>query len=219
VPELGAQEVSDGGHVLGGGVAFGACLGGLDLGVHRFDEAVAQAAAEVLDDAAQMITQRGAEAFERSQATSPRPADPSPQPLFCEQRIRAGVIDRAQRLLQTPAARRLQSAALQPVHYRDLCGIPVRRTLEQGPTAAFEVGFVAGFGAPHLIQRLTGQRHDMERIEADAGLRTGARRTALEALGHIHTDVRDRRRIAAMGLQVGAEGRERLGIATGRGKQ
>lgn len=80
---------------------------------------------------------------------------------------RARLIDRPQRFFESPGARRLQAAALQPVHRVDLIAIPVRRLLEQGPAAALQLRLVLRFSAPGLIQGLTGQRHDVEGIEGD----------------------------------------------------
>ena len=74
----GAQQIADGDEGLVGGIAFGPGLGGLDLGIHRFDEPVAQAAAEVFEDAVPMRTHGGREALERRQPATACPTRPRP---------------------------------------------------------------------------------------------------------------------------------------------
>ena len=206
--ELGAQQVGDGDQVVVGGITFRPCLGGLDLCVHRLDEAVAQAAAEVLDDASPVLVQGGTQTLERRQPAAARPADPPvqlvPGPLM---RTRCRV-EAAQRLLQAPRTGRLQAAALQPVHGADLRVAPAPGILEQRPAAALQVRLELHFGPSHFVQRPAGQRHHMERVEGRARVRAVFGRTGLERLGHVHAHVGDRFGIAAMRLQVGRKGLE-----------
>ena len=68
--ELGAQQVGDRDQVLVGGIALRPRLGGLDLGIHRLDVAVAQPAAEVLDDPGLVLAQGRAKTLERRQAAA-----------------------------------------------------------------------------------------------------------------------------------------------------
>lgn len=68
MPESGAQQVSNDDQVVVGGVAFGTRLDGLGLRVHGLHSGVAQAAAELLEDAGLELAHGGAQAFEGEQA-------------------------------------------------------------------------------------------------------------------------------------------------------
>lgn len=133
--EVGADQVADGDEVVIGAVALGPCLGGLNATVDGLGKAIAQAGAEVFEDAVAMLLQRGRQSFEGRQAAAPCPAQPGVQPYRGVRDACASAASKhlAQSLLKPPSACRLQVCPLQPVHLRDLRARPVRRVLERPP--------------------------------------------------------------------------------------
>ena len=217
--ELGAQQVGDGDQVAGGCVALGACLGRLDLRVHGLDETVAQTAAEVLQDSGPVLAHGGAQTLERGQATAARPTDPAIQQGAGVLRRRSCRVQVPQRFLQPPGACGLQVAALQPVHGAHLLIVPASGVLLQRPAGALQVRLGLDLGPTHLVQRLAGQGHHVERVKGQARLRKVRGRPGHERLGHVQTHVADRSGIATMRLQIICERLERRRVAAGRGEQ
>ena len=119
-------------------------------------------------DAREVVADGGAELLEGRQPTPSCPRDPLSEQRFGGGAIRCRLVDAAQRLLEAPGAGGLQGAALQPVHGVNLRCIPPARGLERAPAAVLELRLVLDLGPPHLIQRLVGQRHDVEGVEAEA---------------------------------------------------
>ncbi len=162
----GVQLITDGDKGPVGSIPFGPGLGSLELGVHRFDEPVAQAAAEVFEDAVPMRTHVGREALERRQPATACPTDPAIQQMAGLLRTVPGLVHAAQGFLQTRGPGGLQPAALQPVHHVQLRTAPVAGILEQGPAAAAQVRLGLDLGPSHLILRPAGQGQQVERIKA-----------------------------------------------------
>lgn len=219
MPELGAQQVADGDQVGVGAIALGAGLGGLDLGVEGLDLAVGQAGVEMPQDAREVVAEGGAELLEGRQPTPSCPRDPLSEQRFGGGAIRCRLVDAAQRLLEAPGAGGLQRAALQPMHGVNLRCVPPARGLERAPAAVLELRVGLDLGPPHLIQRLVGQRHDVEGVEADGGLRCGRLRPGLIGAGQVHAPVRDLAGLAPVRPEVVCEPREGGLVAARCGKQ
>lgn len=218
--ELGAEQVADGDQVGVGAVALGAGFGGLDLGVEGFDLPVGQAGVEMLQDACEVVADRGAELLEGRQSAAPRPADPALEQGLGRGAVGDGFVDAPQPFLEAPGAGGLQAAALQPVHGVDLARVPSAwRLLERAPAAVLELRVVLDLGASHLVQRLVGQCHDVEGVEADGGIRLRRLRAGLVGTGQVHAPVRDLAGPAPVRLQVVGEAREGGLVAARCGKQ
>lgn len=217
--EVGADQVADGDQVAVGAVAAGTRFGGLDTTVDAFGKAVAEPGAEVFEGAIAVLLDRGREALEGCQSTAPRPADPGAQQGFGLRKLAAAGKHLPQRLFESPRTRRLQVRALQPVHLVELRARPVRRVLKRAPADVFQVAHLLDLGAPHLIQRRVGQRHHVERVEADRRVRAVLARARLVGGSQVQADVGDRLGVAAVRRQVVGKGFERRRVAPLRGKQ
>ena len=125
----------------------------------------------MFEDAGAVFLDRGGEPLERRQPAAPGPTDPAVQQRRGLRDVAAVREHLAQRLLEPPGPRGLQVRTLQPVHLVDLLARPVHRVLERAPANVFQAVHLLDLGAPHLIQRLVGQRHHVEGVEADRGIR------------------------------------------------
>src|SRR5690606_39048920 len=144
--ELAADEVSDEDQALVGAVAAGSGFGSLDQPVHGLQEAIAQAAAEVAEDAFVVVLQGLPDALEGRQPAAASPTDPCAQ-LGLGFSPRVGVAeDLAQSFFETPGPRGLQATALQVMHGLDLLRAPLLRRLQQSPATALEFGRALGLG-------------------------------------------------------------------------
>lgn len=130
-----------------------------------------------------MVAGRGAELFESGQLAPPRPADPALEQGLGRGAVGDGFVDAPQPFLETLGAGGLQVAALQLVHGVDLAGVPSAWRLERTPAAVLEFRVVLDLGVSHLVQRLVGQCHDVEGIEADGGIRLSGLRSGLIGAG------------------------------------